>query len=100
CRHPCECATSYLSASLVTRSDIPHPPLPHPKALSAGLTPEGIDGGQTEHPFPEPSAGARRPFLTTLRAGGLSHGGAPLRPERHPIIHRDRNNISGKKPYG
>ena len=71
---PCECATSYLSAPQVTGSDIPYPPLPHPKAVLAGLTPEGIYRGQTEHPFPEPAAGSRRPCLTTLRTGGLSHG--------------------------
>ena len=85
---PCECATSYLSAPQATGSDIPYPPLPHPKAVLAGLTPEGIDGGKTEHPFPEPSTDSLCPFLTTVRAKWLSHGGAPLLSERHSIIHR------------
>ncbi len=69
-----------LSAPQATGADIPHSRFPHSKAVPAGLTPEGINRGQTEHPFPEPAAGSRRPFRTTLRAGGLSHGCAPLLP--------------------
>ena len=31
---------------------ITHPPLPHPKAVLAELTPEGINRGEAEEPFP------------------------------------------------
>jgi hypothetical protein len=54
-------------------ADIMHPPLPHPKAVPADLTLEGINCGEAEYPFPEPSAGALCPLLITLRALGLSH---------------------------
>src|SRR5713101_4792036 len=83
-----------LSAPQATGADIPHSRLPHPKAVPAGLTPEGIYRGQTEHPFPEPAAGARRPFRTTLRAGGLSHRCAPLLPS----VTRSYTAIATKYP--
>ena len=57
-------------------SDIPYPPLPHPKAMQAELTSEGINRGEAEEPFPEPSPGAPCPsLLTTSRALGLVHRG-------------------------
>jgi hypothetical protein len=73
-----------MSQSLVKNGcsvpDIPYPPLPHPKAMQAALTPEGVNRGEAEESFPEPSTGAPCPsFLTTPRALGLVHKGCLLR---------------------
>ena len=51
-----------------------YPSLPHTKAVQAALTPEGINRGEAEEPFPEPSPRAPCPgFLPTPRALGLLH---------------------------
>jgi hypothetical protein len=69
--------TFIMAQSLTTGGcsapDILHPPLPHPKAVSTVLTPEGIKRGETQEPFPELSAGALCPCLITLRAVGIAH---------------------------
>jgi hypothetical protein len=66
-----------LSAQSHRRSDIPHPPLPQPKAVAAILTPEGIDRRRREQPFPESSADPLRQCLPTPRAQRLLHDGGP-----------------------
>src|SRR5882762_837026 len=55
-------------------ADIMHPPLPHPKAVPGDLTLEGINCGEAEYPFPEPSAGALCQLLITVRALGFLIG--------------------------
>jgi hypothetical protein len=70
---------------------IPYPPLPHPKAVQAVLTPEGINRGEAEEPFPEPSPGAPCPgLLTTPRALGLVHRCVSCAEERDATSHHPR----------
>ena len=70
---------------------IPYPPLSHPKAVQAELTPEGINRGEAEEPFPEPSTGAPCPcFLTTPRALGLVHKCVSCEEERDKTSHHLR----------
>jgi hypothetical protein len=56
-----------LRAPWASEADILHPALPYAKAVPTGLTLEGIPRGKTEEAFPEPSADALCPFITTVR---------------------------------